>query len=76
MQEPRLWPGLFFDSLFSLPDWVELIGKAYLVWNELVRWFGGLTSFFAGFWGEHFWDWAPLVCCECKSNDKNGEFCG
>jgi hypothetical protein len=39
----------FLDAHSSiLSGWVELIGTGYLVLIQRVRWFGGLTCFFAG----------------------------
>ena len=39
----------FFDSVFSIADWVELLRNADVVYLHGVRWFGGLTRVFAGF---------------------------
>jgi len=39
----------FFDSVFSIADWVELLRNADVVYFVIVRWFGGLTRVFAGF---------------------------
>ena len=38
----------FFDSVLSIADWVELMCKLYLVCFYGVKWFGDLTSVFAG----------------------------
>ena len=43
--------GAFLIAVFSLADWVKLVCQVYLVLNEVVRWFGGLTGF-----------WAVVVC--------------
>jgi len=43
VKEPQYDPGLFFDSVLSVADWVELIGNVDVVRFYGVKWFWGLT---------------------------------
>jgi hypothetical protein len=41
--------GAFFDSVLIIADWVKLLRHVDVVCLHGVRWFGGLTRVFAGF---------------------------
>jgi hypothetical protein len=63
--------GAFLISIFSLPEWVELIGNADVACFYGVRWFGGLTRFSGG----PAVDFSGVRACLRQSGSAYGAAC-